>query len=355
MPHPGDSTGLDWMSRKFATLTGINRWNTNLKRAMATIITQEVIDGARKMARAADLVDRGMKDAKAFAKVGLAPEDASRLGRLGFNADRSRRLMGILDQHGRDFEGNRVTSAHKDYISPEYGRWWKADRDLFETLTYAINSETQNVIIEPKIASRPLMMNTWLGRAVFQFSSFANAWGLQTAPLIAQRPGYEIGAYMGVLVGLGAMVDALHNQLSGRRNIEDTIALWQKKPAGMLYGAINRSGLTGWLARPLGMLEQTPFGIAKRLGNERMSPQYTQPATVTGQLGPFFGWADSLAQGAQRGLFTGDWSTKTQRQLWAATPYRNIWFLEMFNRLAEAAGYTTPIGPAPSEAGKDRP
>jgi hypothetical protein len=115
----------------------------------------------------------------------------------------------------------------------------------------------------------------------------------------------------------------------------------------MLYAGILRGGLVGWLARPLGMLESTPWGIGKQLGNEHVSSMNARPLSIIDQMGPGFGYAEKLATvayGAYSGQFMHD---RTQRALFNAMPYRNLWFLEAFNRLAESMGYDTPIGPEP--------
>ena len=347
-------SAMRYAADKFAMLTGINRWNRIVKRTMAHVIMQTIIDGSRRMARAAELMDGGMDEAAAIRNAGLSAEDALRLNRLGFNGERSRRLMGLLDEHGVDFEGNKVGSKHKGYISPEFYAWAEKDRGIRDALCHAINSETMNIIVEPKLGARPLSSARWLGRAFNQFQSFAYAWGNQQIPTAMQRPGGEIAQYAGIAVGIGALTDAIHNQLSGRRNIEDTFRLWQDKPFGMMYAAVSRSGLFGWFARPLGLLEQTPYGPAKLLGNNNVSTQYARPMTLTGQLGPFFNWADNLTSGTTAMLFNGDFSDKPKRQLWNALPYHNLWQVESANRVWEYSGGNSLIGPN-SRHQPDRP
>lgn len=338
-------SAIRYAADKFTMLTGINRWNTNMKRWTAHLVMQEVIDGSRRMAKAAELMAGGQTEEAAIRNAGLSAEDALRLNRLGFNGQRSQRLMAILDEHGVDLDGNKVNSTHKGYISPEMHAWSAKDRGLRDALCNAVNSETMNVIVEPKLGSKPLSSTTWIGRAFNQFQSFAYAWGNQQVPIAMQRPGNQIAQYAGVAVGVGALTDAIHNQLSGRRNIDDTLALWRDKPFGMVYAAVNRSGLFGWFSRPLGLLEQTPIGPAKLLGNNQMSTMYARPMTLTGQLGPFFNWADNLASGTTNVLFNGDWSDKTKRQLWNALPYHNLWQVEGINRLWEHSGGNSLIGP----------
>jgi hypothetical protein len=98
-------------------------------------------------------------------------------------------------------------------------------------------------------------------------------------------------------------------------------------------------------------LEQTPWGIGKALGNPMLTTLYGRPQSktdlVTDQMGPFFGWANNLTDGVVQSMYDGGWKSKGKRRLFNVTPFRNLWAVEGFNRLVEAAGYDTPIGPTP--------
>ena len=338
-------TSLGIAQKGLVTATGINRWSQAMRRTVAGQLLQDIIAGAKKMHAASNLVGQGFTQDKAFAKVGLAIEDARRLNRLGFNAERSKRLLEQIDAHGVDAFGNKVDSTHDGYISPEMSKWWKQDRDLYDTLNAAVNSETLNLIVEPKILSRPLMNNTLLGKLFNQFQGFAMAWGTQLAPLAMQRGGHEIAMYAGLMFGLGAIADALRNELTGRRTLEDTVNKWKENPAGMAYGAIDRSGLTGWLSRPLGMLELTPYGPGKLLKNQGLSSAYGRPGEWVDKFSPVTGWVNKVYSGTVGSLYDGGWNRKNQMLLWRATPFNNLWAVEGFNRAAERMGFDTPIGP----------
>lgn len=338
-------TSLGIAQKGLVTATGINRWSQAMRRTVAGQLLQDIIAGAKKMHAASNLVGQGFTQDKAFAKVGLAIEDARRLNRLGFNAERSKRLLEQIDAHGVDAFGNKVDSTHDGYISPEMSKWWKDDRDLFDALNTAVNSETLNLIVEPKILSRPLMNNTLIGKLFNQFQGFAMAWGTQLAPLAMQRSGHEIAMYAGLMFGLGAIADALRNELTGRRTLEDTVNKWRENPVGMAYGAIDRSGLTGWLSRPLGMLELTPYGPGKLLKNQGLSSAYGRPGEWVDKFSPVTGWMNKVYSGTVGSLYDGGWNKKNQMLLWRATPFNNLWAVEGFNRAAERMGFDTPIGP----------
>lgn len=351
----GTDSAVHWLRGKFGQATGLNRWNTNLKRATATLIMDDMIQSAVRVEHAARLVASGMDEVAALAKAGISKEDQLTMARLGFNAEQSIRLVQKLEEVGLDFDGKPIEGTRDmlgpskladKWVSPELSKWAESDRDLFDRFTTAVNSETQNFIVEPKLLSVPLANATLIGRIFNQFTSFAQAWGNQFAPVMLARPGNEIASYMTLAIGMGAITDAIHNQLSGRRTIEDTVRLWEEKPLGMAYAAVNRSGLVGWLGRPLGMLEKTPFGIAKALGNDSMTT-YSSQGDLVDSLGPVFSWANSAWKGPVRAMATGKIDDMVTQNTWKMLPFRNLWALDGFNRMVEAMGYDTPIGPRP--------
>jgi hypothetical protein len=255
----------------------------------------------------------------------------------------------MIDRYGLDWEGKPVQPGHAGFVSPEFSKWADADRDVFDQLTFAVNSEVQNLIIEPKLLSRPIANQWWIGKAFNQFQSFSMAWGNQHLAALVQRPGYEVAATFALAVGLGALVDALHHALSGRRSIEETAAKWADNPAGMLYGAVDRSGVTGWMSRYLGLMEATPFGIAKNLGNDQLSTVGGRAVPTreftTEKFAPFVGLMNRAGSGVLEAL-NGE-TDDAARHLFGVLPFRNLWAVEAANRFFESQGLGTPIGPSP--------
>ena len=346
-------TATTYAYDKFATVTGIRRVTSNQSRVFAHMVQQEVIAVARKMAKARRLVDEsGMSEAKAMKTVDLHPLDAERMNRLGVNGAVAQRLMAQLDKHGLDFEGRRVTSDHNGYIAPEMKQWAESDKDLFRRLNFAVNSEVQNLILRPKLGSYPVRDGSFqshLIRYVNMFQAFTFAWGNQLLPLAARRPGYEVARYVGLTVAAGAIADAMYAQLTGKRSIAESIEGWQRKPYGMIYAAVNRSPLLGWLQRPIGALEMLQVGPAKLMGIELQSVYGRRDADF-GEIvfGPAYSWMKNLTQGTVQSLRDpGYWDRRGARQLWNTLPFHNWWGVEGFNRLTEAMGYDTPIGPKP--------
>ena len=337
----------------FFRMSGMNRWNNNQKRWVATMRLAETVQQAKLMARAHRLVRDGMDEAQAIKQVGLSEADARQLNRLGINGARADRLMKVMTEHGqaldirtgtkRPWSNQAEFEQYKGYVSPEFYAWWKQDRDLYDTLTSAINRMVLDDIVEPKIGSRPLANRTWIGRVFNQFQAFAFAWGNQHAHLAAQRPLYEqINAVL-LGVGIAGVVDAIHNQLSGRRSFAETAEKWEENPTGMIYGAINRSALTSWLSRPIGLLDQTPWGPGALLDNTELSGTYSRPIEPSGfLLGPFGSWADQSVAALMKSAYEGNIDDRRARQIWNSLPYHNLWFIEGALRAAEEMGVQPP-------------
>lgn len=345
-------TAIGAAQKGFTKLTGIHRVNTNLKRAAATLVQQDLFQVAKQLAKAKELVDAGMPEAAAIAQVGLEPWKAQSLSRMGMNGARAQRLLKILDEHAADAEGNKLGAAWRDHdgwISPEMREWYGNDKDLYRVINHAVNTEVLNLIVEPKLLSRPVIASTWTGRAFNMFQNFTFAWGNQLAPLAAQRPAYQTLRYLGLSVGMSALADALYAKLSGKRDFQTTADLWRDKPYHMIYAAVNRSPLLGWLQRPIGALESLGVGPAQAAGIE-LTSQYGRRDANIGDvgLGPVYSWAQNLFQGTTQSLRDpGYWDRRGNRQLWNALPYHNLWQMETLNRTAEDMGYDTPLGPAP--------
>lgn len=340
--------GIDKATEKgtamFLGLTGMPRFNGNLRRAMGHVVLEQLTDGARKMAKAEVLRKGGMAEAEAVAKAGLSPEDATQLNRLGINGKSSTRIMEQLRQSGTDFEGKALGDAvatHDGFIHPQFANW--SDPDAAKSFMAAVNRHTTDLILEPKLLSKPLMNRSWHGKVFNQMANFFYAWGNQQAVLAAQRPLTSQAQYAMMAVGLGAVADALHNGISGRRSLDDTAKKWQDDPVAMTYGAIDRSALLGWLARPIAMADKYNLGPNRFIKNDQMSGTFRQaegPWEILG--GPFASWAKSLASGTIGAAGQGKFGPNQQKQLWNATPYHNLWFLNMGLRAMEAAGFDMP-------------
>ncbi len=344
--------GTGFLANQFGVVSGMNWLNTTTRRMASHLILDEVVNGAKKMSKARKLIAGGMTEAKAFHQVGLALEDAQRMSRLGFNADKCDELVDVLTKNAVDFDGAaRWTDRdgfmnHKGHINPEYEKWYHTDRDMFDRFTAAINSEVNNIIVAPKSLSRPFMNARWIGRAVNQFWSFANAWSNQLAVVVGQRPGGEQALYFASIVGLAAISDGIHNHLSGRRSFDETAALWSdpKTSMAMAYKAIDRSGVLGWLSRPLGIADRHNFGPSDWLGGDNVSSRYSgNTASWAGHFGPVIDYSERLGRGLTGVPSKGD--VRSWHTLRTTIPFQNLLGINAIFRATKDMGLDNPFGP----------
>ena len=336
---------------QFGVVTGMN-WLTNFSnRAAATLILDEVVNGAKKMSKARALIKGGMTEAKAFHQVGLAIEDAQRLNRMGFNADEADKLIDVLTTHAEGFEGKRPWTdrdsfmEHKGHINPNYSKWYDSDRDMFDRLTSAVDSEVRNIVVRPKALSRPFMNAHWIGRAIHQFWGFAYAWSNQLAVAVSQRPGREQALYFTSLMGLAAVSDSIHNHISGRRTFAQSAELWANPETSMsmVYKTIDRSGVLGWLSRPLGIADREGFGLNKLLRGDNVSSRFIGNSGRAGYLSPLFDYGENLISGSLGVVTKGD--ATSWHRLRKTMAGQNLLALEFIYRTTKDMGLDNPIGP----------
>lgn len=339
---------LEGLNSAFFRINGMNRWNTTWKRVGARLILWEMHDGAQKMAKAADLVRGGMDQDAAFRQVGLSKKDATRLNRLGVNGARARGIVEQFERHGTDKDGNAFRPGSKGIVHPNFENW--TDPSLVDRVSAAVDSEIDNIIVTPKLLSRPLI-NTdprfgFIGKAFNLFQSFAFAYGNQLAPTVAQRPGGQVVAWMLSSVFLGAMSDAIHNHLSGRRSLADSASKWGENPQGMAYMAMGRAGMFGWLSKPLGIADAAGFGPGPMLGNDVSSMGAARALTVHGNISPFVDWAENLNQGLLFPALTDEkYDFGTLHALRKSLPFQNWWVSDLLYQATKDAQIDNPLGP----------
>ncbi len=134
-----------------------------------------------------------------------------------------------------------------------------------------------------------------MGRALNQFQTFGFAWANQVARPLAQRPLGKQLATISAYLGTGAIVDAIRNHLSGRRDFDETMSLWATDPLAMTYAVVNVSGLNGWTNRPMAFLDKANIGIGSALGNTQVSRAAFQSRSFWGSLSPVADMIDRLA------------------------------------------------------------
>jgi len=338
---------------KFYGLNLMRRFTESGRIATVNALYDFVTRGSQALVKADDLIKSGTERAKALDAVGMSEADAEQLARMGFNVQRARKLLDKVDQHGLDYNGNRIDRNHEGQINLEAHKWASEDRELYDALQHAVNGEALNIVLEPKQAYRLLINDRSPGvRLLNNMSSFVTAFGSQWMPLLARRTGAEKAAWIASTLAISAIADALHNHLSGRRTLAESADEWINNPFGMIYGAVNRSPLLGWMSRPIGIAESAGLGPGRFLNNNSLSGVYSRPGQtmLDVSLGPAYQLLSNGLGGVEktaRSLLESGELGDGWKQTWKSIPFNNWIGLRTLNRLSEAADYGTLIGPAP--------
>lgn len=300
--------GLTQTGNLFFDLTGLN-WSTAfLRRFAGDLELAEMTKNARRLYTARDALhdagDNTKRQDGALRQAGLSRFSASRLNKLGVNTDNAERFVRLTYEHGVFTDGRRVKDVlafdqylrTKRTIQPMWDTWparTDADREFVDVLRANLTAAVRfGRVVDPADPfAKPLISQTMLGRFYNAFQSFSSAMVPQRLRLIAQSPAHHQLTEIAGYVMLGAMSDAIANDLSGRRSLEKSARLWQTDTAGMVYQAVLRSGLAGYMQRPLGLTDgmNLPFSPGVMLGNTvgsraAQQPQFQYRTPGAGQL-----------------------------------------------------------------------
>lgn len=343
-----------WSARKVIDWSGMNYMTTLRRRVFSQQLMQDFFDGLKRMKGAQDLIDGGVPQEDAIGKSFDDRADAVKLSRLGLSGNHAASILESIQKHGVDATTGQPLAdlspeefaAHDQPISPEFANWTKAESPMRDRLAAAINGEVNNLEAKPSLTSRPLMNNTFLGKMFNQFWAYHLAWGNQTLQVAGQSPGSQQASYFGMMLFMGALSDALHNQASGRRSFDDTADQWTKNPGGMAYQAFNRAGMLGIGNRFLAAADATPYGPAEKLGNTVASTHTANALSPTALLlGPAGDEANRAFQGFIMPVLSGKgYDAKAKAAAWSAVPFHNLLPMTYAVRAAKSMGYNLPGG-----------
>lgn len=330
--------GTQHLSAAFNELSLINSWNRYIKRAAAMIAMDRFVTHSRRLIRANALMAKGTKLDDALRQVGLSRFDYARLRDVGINAESARQMLGLIRKYGTDENGNQLANLtdnqwdnYKGLALPNAGEWLRLEGDkvraVYDTYLAAINGQVEHaMVITPTLQDKPLINDHWWGRAINQFQQFNMSWANQVARPLAQRPAGRQMAGVLAYFGTGALVDAIRNHLSSRRDFDETARLWMDNPLGMTYAVVNTSGLSGWFNRPLAFFDKVGWGPGAMLGNQDIARAAYQSRTFWGSLSPSADFVDRTLYGAM-GVASGDPSLSHWHALRKSVPMQNlIWF-----------------------------
>jgi hypothetical protein len=224
-------------------------------------------------------------------------------------------------------------------VKPNFDDWDFSDhatKDLYDIMTANIGAEVErSMIVTPGVFDRPIINQYIIGRMFNQFSGFAMAFANQRLRVMAQMPTqYQLG-YAMVYFMLGAISDAISNHLSGRRSLDESAELWQTQPLGMSYSAFRRSGLIGWLERPMAVAESlgVPFAPANALAAGEIGSTYTRHMSAQNPLTLLGPVASDIDQGVKLAaqLSKGEFDDKAAYRGWKLAPYQNLLWWRMLH------------------------
>ena len=264
--------GTSTLSNFSAKATGLDWFNNNAKRLNGHMVAMDVTQKAKRFAKAMDLLEGGVEEKAALRKAGLSAYESARMNRIGLTGKRARQFNEQAYKHGLLADDTPVSSKmtfeeylnSKQFVKPNFSEGDASAKGLLDTISGNINTEvTRHLVVTPGVLDKPVFhYQKPIARLLNTFQTFSMAFANQRLRPMAQMPFHQTGGYLMAYMFLGAISDAISNDLSGRRSFEDTAKLWQENPGGMVYAAWGKSGLAGWIQRPLALGDMLGIGIS---------------------------------------------------------------------------------------------
>lgn len=335
---------------------GLLNWITDVSRRVGGgIVIDRAVDLSRRMVAVERAATGGVARATAMGRFGLSQFDAAWLNKIGLNAERAERFQRLIHAHGLDLTDQPLSRVDlvrwldlEDYksqaVKPNFADWpmdpttseGRANRELFDTLAANLHGEVaRSLVVSPGAFDRPIANLRMLGRMFNQFQAFPIAFVNQRLRPMAQMPARHQLWYLMAYVGLGAITDAISNHLSGRRSFDESARLWGENPLGMTYAAVQRSGITTWLGRPMAIADA--LGIGWSPGNltgglpGSAAAQHVQPGRVLTFLGPVAGDLDRAGRVVTE-LASGRADDRTAYDAAKLAPFQNLIWLRLIHR-----------------------
>jgi len=329
-------------------------WITDAnKRLSGVLVMGRLEHQSKRLIKFAALTSEGMDEAAALRKAGFRDKyEAARLNKMGFNIDRANRYHRLEYEHGLtlDDEPIRSVMSFDEYVNdvkrnykPNWDAWPERDqsaRDLLDIITNNITAEVNHsMVVTPGAFDRPIINFNVIGRMFNQFQTFGMAFVNQRLRVMGQMPARYQLWYIMMYQMLGSVSEAVASDLSGKRTLAESAELWKENPLGMSYVAFERSGLAGWLGRPLAIADamQIPFspGVAFDETAKTTAARHIQPGKALTYLGPAFSDADRMFQ-VGVDLLRGDVNERTAYNTWKTTPYQNLLWWRILHRATGA-------------------
>lgn len=292
-----DETGtrLQKATQQFARYSGMNHWNSVMKKVAAFTAQNRFID-----------------DAAGYA--GLSIRRKARLAKAGINEGMAKRISKQYAEHGEKLG----TSKHANTAE------W-TDREAARLFEDSLLKDVDNTIVTPGVADRPLFMSSELGKTILQFKTFFLASHNQTfIPLMQQMAQKDVSALVGIFTGvaLGMIGEWARLNISGRGDELENYTMQDWARAGLdrsglatvpneLFNMTDRM-LEGALSESMGLSEGSRYFYRNMLG------------TAMGPTASYVEDAGKIATNLVNGDGVTDRDIHGIRRL---MPYQNMFYL----------------------------
>jgi len=290
----------------FTYVNAMNPWNTLMKSWASAVNGTRLIEESGKWVNGT-----------------ITKTQKAKLLNAGIDEIAARKIYQQYQKHGLGPDANKAEWKYTRIANTEF---WddeaRATADLFHS---ALGKDINITIVTPGKGDIPLWFNTEMGGVLVQFKKFAMAAtqrmllrGMQERDL-----SFLSGSLM--LMGAGAMVDAIRTQAFDRS--------YSKKPFGeKIVNAFDRSGLGGIYSDINNVVERmgnNKIGLRPMLGAGKPYSSYTTKNVMSGfgLLGP------SSSQFANITDIMFDWGKGTHNHYTAKNvrrliPFQNVWYLD---------------------------
>jgi len=287
----------------FSKLTLMNRWNDLMKSVASAVTQTRIIEGV-----------------EALAKGKITPKEREYLAFLGIDANMARQIAAQFKEYGEVVDGLPIANTAK----------WDM-REAQRVFRAALNKEVDSIIVTPGISDKPLMMQTELGKVVFQFRSFffaANQRVLMRG-LQQRDAAFMHGTILAVSAG---MMVAWFKAKSRGEDTDD----WS--PQKWVAEGVDQSGIASVLLELNNTWEKAGLpGLYAALG-ESPASRYVNRNQTGALLGPTFGLGQDLFRAAYLVGNPSEASESDIRALRRLIPFQNLFYVRwFFDKLAEEA------------------
>lgn len=276
----------------FSKLTLMNRWN-DLMKTIASAGTQSRI----------------LHAAQAAANGKISAKEREYLAFLGIDRDMAGHIARQFKAFGETVDGVPVANT---------ARWDNREAQRF--FRAALNKEVDSIIVSPGISDKPLVMQTELGKVIFQFRSFFFAANQRV--LMRGLQQRDAAFLHGTLLAVTAGMMVAWFKAKSRGEDTDT---WS--PQKWIAEGVDQSGITSVMLELNNTWEKSGLpGLYTALG-EAPASRYVNRNQTGALLGPTFGLGQDIFRGAYLAGNPSEIKESDLRAIRRLVPYQNLFYV----------------------------